>query len=103
MPSSFSAALSALKAQSAAIDATGHNLANQTTSGFKAIDVAFKDVVADAVSAQNQTGLGVGRLLTVRNFSQGAVQSSTGPLDAAIQGNGFFVVSDSDGSKMFTR
>ena len=104
MPSSsFSAALSALKAQAAAIDATGNNLANLTTTGYKNVDVAFKDVVAAAVNAQSQTGMGVGRLITQRNFSQGAVASSNGPLDAAIQGNGFFVVTDAQGNKTFTR
>src|SRR4051812_31341815 len=103
MPSTFSAALSALKAQSAAIEATGHNLANLNTTGFKNIDVAFKDVVAQAVTAQSQTGMGVGKLLTTRNFSQRSVASSNGPLAAAIQGNGFFVITDAQGNKMLTR
>ncbi len=103
MFNSFSAALSALKAHSAAVDAVGHNLANTNTTGYKAVDVSFKDVVAQSMSGKSETGMGVGRVSTVRNFTQGPVQSSTGPLDAAIQGNGFFVVADSAGNKMMTR
>jgi flagellar hook protein FlgE len=103
MFNSFSAALSALKAHSTAVDSVGHNLANVNTNGYKAMDVAFKDVVAQSISGQSEIGMGVGRVATVRNFSQGALQSTSGPLDAAIQGSGFFVVNDAAGNKMFTR
>ncbi|MDZ4796857.1 MAG: flagellar hook protein FlgE [Bryobacteraceae bacterium] len=103
MFNSFSAALSALKAHSAAVDTVGHNLANVNTTGYKAMDVAFKDVVAQSMSGHSETGMGVGRVATVRNFSQGAIQSSSGPLDTALQGSGFFVVTDAAGNKMFTR
>jgi flagellar hook protein FlgE len=103
MFNSFSAALSALKAHAAAVDTVGHNLANVNTTGYKAMDVSFKDVVAQSVSGHSETGMGVGRVSTVRNFSQGAIQSSSGPLDAALQGSGFFVVTDATGNKMFTR
>jgi len=104
MFNSFSAALSALKAHTAAVDAVGHNLANTNTTGFKGIDVAFKDVVAQSLSgSKSENGMGVGRLATVRNFSQGAIQSSNGALDSAVQGNGFFVVNDATGQKLLTR
>jgi flagellar hook protein FlgE len=87
------------------VDTVGHNLANVNTSGFKGVDVAFKDLVAESVSGggRAETGMGVSRPLTVRNFSQGAVQTTSGPLDAAIQGNGFFVVRDGTGSRLLTR
>ncbi|MBC8167304.1 MAG: flagellar hook protein FlgE [Bryobacteraceae bacterium] len=95
MFNSFNSALSALKAHSAAVDAVGNNLANVNTTGFKSSDVAFKDVVAESFSGGSETGLGVGRPTTIRNFSQGAIQSTSGTLDAALQGNGFFVVKES--------
>jgi flagellar hook protein FlgE len=47
--------------------------------------------------------MGVGRANTVRNFAQGAIQSSNGALDAALQGNGFFVVVNDQGDKLLTR
>ncbi|MBC7928814.1 MAG: flagellar hook protein FlgE [Bryobacteraceae bacterium] len=100
---SFSSALSALKAHSAAVDTVGHNLANVNTTGYKSVDVAFKDVVAQSVNSKGESGLGVGRVSTVRNFNQGAIQTSSGALDSAIQGSGFFVVNDGLGTKLLTR
>lgn len=99
---SFNAALSALKAHSAAVDAVGQNLANVNTTGFKASEVAFRDVVAESMNG-TETGMGVGRLETIRNFAQGALQSSSGALNSGIQGNGFFVVNDGDGASLLTR
>src|SRR5687768_6550660 len=103
MFNSFSAALSALKAHSTAVDTVGHNLANVNTTGFKSTDVAFRDLVAESLGSGQETGMGVTRPITVRNFSQGAIQSTSGPLDAAIQGSGFFVVRDGTGSRLLTR
>lgn len=104
MFNSFSSALSALKAHSAAVDSVGHNLANVNTTGFKGTEVAFRDVVAESIGAgQSETGMGVSRPITFRNFSQGAIQATSGALDAAIQGSGFFVVKDGLGSRLLTR
>ena len=103
MFNSFSAALSALKAHSTAVDAVGHNLANVNTTGFKGTDVAFRDLVAESLGSGQETGMGVTRPMTVRHFSQGAIQTTSGPLDAAIQGSGFFVVRDGSGSRLLTR
>ena len=50
-----------------------------------------------------QIGDGVGAANTVRNFTQGSIQTASGPLDAAIQGNGFFVTQDSSGATVYTR
>ena len=94
MFNSFSSALAALKAHAAAVDTVGHNLANVNTTGFKSVDIAFKDLVAESMGGQSETGMGVAPPITVRNFTQGAIQASSGALDAAIQGNGFFVVRD---------
>ncbi|MGH9632789.1 MAG: flagellar hook protein FlgE [Bryobacteraceae bacterium] len=103
MFNSFSSALSSLKAHSTAIDTVGHNLANVNTTGFKTSSVAFKDLVSESMGSGREAGMGVNRPLTVRSFNQGAIQSSSGQLDAAIQGNGFFVVKDSEGAQFYTR
>lgn len=104
MFNSFSSALSALKAHSTAVDTVGHNLANVNTTGFKGSDVAFKDIVAESLGGGlSDTGMGVSRPIAVRNFSQGAIQTTSGSLDAAIQGSGFFVVKDGTGSRLLTR
>lgn len=106
MFTSFSTALSALDATSTAIDVVGNNLANMDTPGFKTSEVCFQDLVTESLGAglgTTQVGFGTGTPFTVREFSQGAIQSSSGVLDAAIQGEGFFVVQDSSGNKYYTR
>ncbi len=106
MFTSFSTALSALGALSTAVDVVGNNLANLNTPGFKASQVAFHDLVTQSLGAglgETQVGFGVGRPVTLRQFSQGAIQSSSGPLDAAIQGDGFLVVRDRAGALLYTR
>jgi len=106
MFTSFSTALSALNADSTAIDVVGNNLANLNTPGFKTSQVVFRDLVTESLGAglgETQVGFGTGQPLTVRQFSQGAIQTSSGLLDAAIQGDGFFVVQDSSGGTIYTR
>lgn len=106
MITSFSTALSALSAHSTAIDVVGNNLANLNTPGFKTSVVSFHDLVTQSLGAglgDTQVGFGVGRPVTLRQFSQGAIQTTSGPMDAAIQGDGFFVVRTSTGTQAYTR
>jgi flagellar hook protein FlgE len=106
MANSFSTALSGLNAASTAIDVIGNNLANLNTPGFKESTVSFHDLVTQSIGAglgSTQVGFGVGTPITLRQFSQGALQSTGGPLDAAIQGDGFFVVTNSNGATEYTR
>lgn len=106
MFTSFSTALSALGAHTTAIDVVGNNLANLNTPGFKRSAVSFFDLVTQSLGAglgETQVGFGVGRPLTLRQFSQGAIQTSVGPLDAAIQGDGFFVVKTAENRVLYTR
>ena len=106
MFTSFSTALSALNATSTAIDVVGNNLANLNTPGFKTSQVCFRDLVTQSLGAglgETQVGFGTGQPLTVRQFTQGAIQTSSGLLDAAVQGDGFFVLKDDAGNTQFTR
>ena len=106
MFTSFSTALSALSAFSTAIDVVGNNLANLNTTGFKTSAVTFHDLVTQSLGAglgETQVGFGVNRPTTIRQFSQGAIQTSNGALDAAIQGDGFFVVKADSGALLYTR
>jgi len=107
MFTSFSTALSALGAHTTAIDVVGNNLANLNTPGYKASVVAFSDLVTQSLGAglgETQVGFGVARPTTIRQFAQGAIQASAGPLDVAIQGDGFLVVRDSlTNSTLYTR
>jgi len=106
MFTSFSTALSALNATTTAIDVVGNNLANLNSPGFKASQVCFRDLVTQSLGAglgETQVGFGTGTPLTVREFTQGAIQTSSGLLDAAIQGDGFFVLNNSQGNTLYTR
>jgi len=106
MFTSFSTALSALSAHSTAIDVVANNLANLNTPGFKASVVSFHDLVTQSLGAglgETQVGFGVGRPITLREFSQGALQTTSSPLDAAIQGDGFFIVQAANGATEYTR
>ncbi len=97
MPGSFITALSGLRGASAAIDAIGNNLANLNTVGFKASGVSFQDVVAAVTGASShQIGSGVASPQVLKQFVQGSIQTTRGSADAAIQGDGFFVVRAAD-------
>src|SRR5919108_1167578 len=103
---SFSAGLSGLNANGAYLNVIGNNLANINTVGFKASSVTFQDLVSQTVggTSQNpmQVGLGVmtGSISPV--FSQGAIDTTREATNAAIQGNGFFVVAN-DAGTAYTR
>lgn len=94
---SFVTALSGLKAAGTAIDVIGNDLANLNTSGFKGSTLSFQDVVADVTgAASRQVGSGVASPLIFKSFSQGSIQTTGGVYNAAIQGNGFFIVRKAD-------
>jgi flagellar hook protein FlgE len=102
--SSFAIALSGLTADSAALDVVGNNLANLNTTGFKDSNVSFYDLLQQSVAGgSTQIGGGVSAPQTERIFNQGSIQLTGGNYDAAIKGNGFFVVQDPSGNTLYTR
>jgi flagellar hook protein FlgE len=102
--SSFSIALSGLKADSSALDVVGNNLANLNTTGYKDSNVSFYDLLQQSVAGGSaQIGGGVSAPQTERVFSQGSIQTTGGSFDAAIDGNGFFVVQDPSGATLYSR
>src|SRR6266404_9374657 len=106
MFTSFSTALSALAATTTAIDVVGNNLANLNTPGFKTSVVSFHDLVTQSLGAglgDTQVGFGVGTPITLRQFTQGAIQTTGGALDAAIKGDGLFVIQGPEGGVQYTR
>lgn len=102
----YSIALSALQADSTAIDVVGNDLANLNTTGYKATDLEFEDLMTQSMgTAQSsaQIGMGVGPVGTVSNYIQGTLTTTNGATDAAIQGNGFFVVQNAQNQTLYTR
>jgi len=104
MLTALSTALTALTADSTAVDVVGNNLANLNTTGFKDSTVSFHDLVDQEIGGSAaQPGFGVGAPTITQVYSQGTPQPTNGPYDAAIQGNGFFVVNDQTNGQLYTR
>ena len=101
----FQQGLSGLNAASKNLDVIGHNIANSNTTGFKASRADFAEMIASAIgSASGQSsGIGVNVASVSQQFRQGSITSTGNNLDIAINGNGFFVVKQSDGSIAYTR
>ena len=105
MSTTFSNALSGLNANALAIDVVSGNMANINTTGYKNQTVSFQDLLSQnigGISSTNQVG-GSTVTQTSRQFTQGSIQTTSAPYDAAIQGNGFFVLHTSAGQQVYTR
>lgn len=102
----FQQGLSGLNAASKSLEATGNNVANANTVGFKSSQAQFADVYASSLSGggggSTQVGIGVKVASVAQAFSQGNVTSSNNPLDLAINGGGFFRM-DTNGSIAYGR
>ena len=86
----------------AAIAVVGDNISNANTTGFKAARAEFQDLIAGGQSSGRVIGAGsaVGNVNAI--FTQGTLEFSGRGLDLAIDGNGFFAVSDG-GQRLYTR
>ncbi|NBB09823.1 flagellar hook protein FlgE [Pseudomonas sp. SLFW] len=103
---SFNVGLSGLSAANKSLQVTGNNIANVATVGFKSSRAEFADQYAQSIrgtSGGTNIGTGVTTSAISQNFTQGALNTGTGrDLDLAINGNGFFMVSN-NGEKLYTR
>ncbi|NWG32125.1 MAG: flagellar hook protein FlgE [Rhodocyclaceae bacterium] len=99
---SFQQGLSGLNASSKAIDVVGNNIANSGTVGFKTANTAFADVFAATMSGINQIGIGTSIASVNQQFTQGNITVTNNPLDLAINGQGFFRLSN-NGTITWTR
>lgn len=94
---SMNTAISGLTAQSAAFGNISDNVANAQTTGYKRVDTAFIDYLTTSTALQNQPG-SVSTLPNYVNNVQGTI-SQTDDSDAlAIDGQGFFAVSEAVGA-----
>ena len=100
----FNTALSGLSAASSDLRITGNNIANASTIGFKASRAEFADVYSSSLlgSGSNQIGGGVKLANIAQQFDQGTISFTNNSLDLAVDGNGFFVLSD-NGARAYTR
>jgi len=93
---SFQQGLSGLNAASKSLDVIGNNVANANTVGFKQSETQFADVFANTLSGAGGTQVGIGTSLRAvsQEFTQGNITVSNNPLDLAINGKGFYRLSD---------
>ncbi len=99
MLSSLYTAISGLNANGVSLSVIGDNVANMNTVGFKRSRVTFGDVLSRAI-----TGIGghsqIGRGVIVTGvrplFNQGSFENTSNALDMAIDGDGFFILKDSE-------
>ncbi len=101
---SFQQGLSGLSASSKTLEVIGNNVANANTVGFKQSQAVFSDVYAASLTGSGNSPIGIGTRLTevVQQFTQGNVTASNNPLDVAINGGGFFRMSN-DGAVSYSR
>jgi len=100
----FGIALSGISASQSDLDVTANNIANSETSGFKESRTEFAELFSSSLQGVSSLQAGNGtRVATIaQQFSQGNIQTSSNSLDMAINGSGFFVVSN-NGSREYTR
>ncbi len=98
-------AVSGLNANQTYLGVVGNNIANSNTDGFKSSDPIFENLVSQTMSgtSSSQEGLGTDVYSIQQEFGQGALQTTSNPLDMAIDGNGFFIVQAPNGSTYYTR
>ncbi|MGR9105732.1 MAG: flagellar hook protein FlgE [Gammaproteobacteria bacterium] len=100
----FQTALSGLNAAAIDLAVTGNNIANASTNGFKESRAEFADVYATTLQGIGSVTPGSGVRVTqiAQQFAQGNVEYTNNNLDLAINGQGFFVLSD-NGALQYTR
>ncbi len=89
--SALTTAVSGLQAQSFALENISGNIANSRTAGFKRVDTSFSDLVPDAALNREIAG-SVAAYSSSTNTIQGDLQATRIDTNAAINGDGFFVV-----------
>ncbi|WP_110947954.1 flagellar basal-body rod protein FlgG [Pseudomonas bohemica] len=105
-----------LAAQDMNLTTISNNLANVSTTGFKADRAEFQDLLYQTkrqpgANSTNDTelpsglqlGTGVRIVGTQKNFTAGSLATTDQPLDMAVNGRGFFQIMQPDGTVAYTR
>jgi len=102
----FNTAVTGIKATTTALDVTGNNIANASTAGFKSTRAEFADIYSTQVvgaGSSNVAGAGVLVSDLAQDFSSGTIEFTNSNLDLAVNGSGFFQLSDGQGGITYTR
>ena len=108
-------AASGMKAQQTSLDTISNNLSNINTTGYKRETTEFRSLLYQSIQKETtdtngqqkpigaQVGLGVKVAAIGTSFKQGNMLHTEGQFDFAIEGNGFFMIEQPDGSISYTR
>jgi len=114
MSFALSAGVTGLQAHQKMLDVAGNNLANVNSTAFKATRITFAELLSETIKKASQPtstiggtnpqqmGSGVGISGISPNMSQGNLVNTGNPLDLAIEGEGYFVLSDGS-QEVYTR
>ncbi len=105
---SFQQGLSGLNATAKNLQVIGNNIANANTFGAKVARAEFADLYASAASgagSSSTAGIGIGTQLTAvaQQFTQGNIKATENSMDLAINGAGFFQVTNGNRPVTYTR
>ncbi len=114
MSFALSAAVSGLQAHQKMIDIAGNNLANVNTTAFKSSRIVFSELLSQTVEKASQptsslggtnpqqmgSGVGIGGISAI--LTQGNIVNTGNSLDLALEGEGYFVLSDGE-QDVYTR
>ena len=102
---SFQQGLSGLNATSKSLEVIGNNIANANTFGAKLSRAEFADMYATSMSgaSANSIGIGVNLSAVSQQFTQGNIVATGNPMDLALNGAGFFQVTDGKSPISYTR
>ncbi len=108
MSFALSAGVTGLEAHQKMLDIAGNNLANVNTTAFKSSRITFSELLNKTIKKASQPtsgvggtnpqqiGSGVGIAGISPNMSQGNIINTGNPLDLAVEGEGYFVLSDGE-------
>jgi flagellar hook protein FlgE len=105
MGNAISIGTTGLTSSSKQMDVIGNNLANSSTLGYKAGNTYFAAVLNQSLSGSGSLAVGQGVAVSsiATQFSQGSFETTSNATDLAIDGDGFFMVDNTDGATYYTR
>ncbi len=109
MNSSFYNGISGMKTHQFGIDVWANNITGINTVGFKASTPEFSSIFNTQLANSyfdpvfSDVGLGSTGQTSTTNFSAGTTVATEGKYDMAINGDGWFGVTDQHGEKFYTR
>lgn len=101
----FQQGLSGLNVSARNLEVIGHNVANAGTFGAKFSRAEFSDMYANALNGSGSNNIGIGANIgaVAQQFTQGNITTTENPMDLAINGNGFFQLSDGENPVIYSR